>query len=77
MGSPSFQSLAWAGVEAETAPIRERLTEEAEQLQRLSTGAQQRDRMLAVKAGVSSPLPQPGHDGPKVLDPTSPMVSRK
>ena len=34
----------------ETAPIRERLTEEAEQLQRLATGAQERDRMLAMKS---------------------------
>ena len=34
----------------ETAPIRERLTEEAEQLHRLATGAQERDRMLAMKS---------------------------
>ena len=34
----------------ETAPIRERLTEEAEQLQRLATGAQERDRILAMKS---------------------------
>ena len=34
----------------DTAPIRERLTEEAEQLQRLATGAQERDRMLAMKS---------------------------
>ena len=50
MGSPSSQGLARAGVEAETAPIRERLTEAAEQLQRLATGAQERDRMLAMKS---------------------------
>jgi Ca-activated chloride channel homolog len=34
----------------ETAPLRERLTEEAEQLQRLATGAQERDRILAMKS---------------------------
>lgn len=34
----------------ETAPIRERLVEEVEQLQRLATGAQERDRMLAMKS---------------------------
>jgi Ca-activated chloride channel homolog len=34
----------------ETAPIRERLTEEAEQLDRLAKGAQERDRMLAMKS---------------------------
>ena len=34
----------------ETAPIRERLIEEVEQLQRLATGAQERDRMLAMKS---------------------------
>ena len=32
------------------APVRERLTEEAEQLQRLATGAQERERMLAMKS---------------------------
>ena len=34
----------------EAAPIRERLTEEAEQLDRLARGAQERDRMLATKS---------------------------
>lgn len=34
----------------ETAPIRERLTEEAEQLQRLAKEAQERDRMRAMKS---------------------------
>lgn len=34
----------------ETAPIRERLTEEAEQLQRLVTDDQERDRILAMKS---------------------------
>ena len=34
----------------ENAPIRERLTEEAEQLDRLAKGAQERDRHLAMKS---------------------------
>jgi len=34
----------------ETPPIRERLTEEAEQLHRLATGTQERDRILAMKS---------------------------
>ena len=42
-----------AGIDAsgpETAPIRERLTEEAQQLHRLAKGAQERDRYLAMKS---------------------------
>jgi hypothetical protein len=34
----------------ETTPIRERLTEEADQLHRLATGAQERDRILALES---------------------------
>lgn len=34
----------------ETAPIREGLTQEAEPLQRLAKGAQERDRCLAMKS---------------------------
>jgi Ca-activated chloride channel family protein len=34
----------------EMAPLRERLTEEAEQLQRLAKGARERDRGLAMKS---------------------------
>ena len=34
----------------ETAPIRERVTEEAEQLHRLATGAQEWDRILDMKS---------------------------
>ena len=35
---------------SESVPIRERLSEEAEQLPRLATGVQERDRFLAMKS---------------------------
>ena len=47
----------------EATSIRERLTEEAEQLQRLATGAQERDRILAMKSMAEDiNLPSRGRD---------------